>query len=495
MSRNEKGYFKKYSKGFSSDNDNRYIRLFDLLNKQKKYDENAIINELEKEGKAKHFSALKNYLFNLILGSLRVFHSEKNKVAQINACIEEAEILFSKGFFNLSKTLLRKAKTLSYEIEYLSGILISINAELALYTNTKQIASEELQELLNERQSITDKIIAFNFYSSTYTNLFARFRKFGSTNKSFIAEVSQMSKQLQKPPFKTLDFNSIQNSILIKTLMCNVLDKPQEFKQSIQEMIQLFEQHPKALKAEKWQISFFRALSNGANVKIKERAYGEAEKLLDNMEQLSIKGLDSSVSLEANVFEAIYSFRTLLYLYSGRFPEGIALIKNERKNIFKFQDYLSSFKQTRLHHINASLLIAVGRYNDAIDILQKAFTEKSDLSNQVHIMSKCLEILCHIELGNHILVESLVMSIMRAVKKREQGIRSIKLTLSLFKTTAKQLEDKKLKVYYQKTKEELSSLLSSDIEKDFIDNVFIIPFINSSLHKTSLEKEIALYFK
>ena len=72
---NEKGYFKKFSKIHVREGKNNYMMLFEAIDKQIEYDEKAIINKFSKEQFVKQFPVAKNYLYNLILKALDVYHS------------------------------------------------------------------------------------------------------------------------------------------------------------------------------------------------------------------------------------------------------------------------------------------------------------------------------------------------------------------------------------------------------------------------------------
>src|SRR4051812_29000847 len=73
LSRNEKGYFKKYSSKHTLAEGNFYVELFDELDAQEEYDEEEIKKHLGKK-RTKNFPSEKNYLYKLILRSLNEFY-------------------------------------------------------------------------------------------------------------------------------------------------------------------------------------------------------------------------------------------------------------------------------------------------------------------------------------------------------------------------------------------------------------------------------------
>ena len=73
LSRNEKGYFKKYVSRHTLKGENNYVRLFDAIDRQKTYDEDKL---LRKESYIRQLPLLKNYLYQMILESLENFYSK-----------------------------------------------------------------------------------------------------------------------------------------------------------------------------------------------------------------------------------------------------------------------------------------------------------------------------------------------------------------------------------------------------------------------------------
>src|SRR4051812_37900043 len=108
LSRNEKGYFKKYSSMHIIGGENNYIRLFDAIEKQKKFNEEAIKKHFSEGKIIKQFSSAKNYLFTLILESLESYNSgmEAELIRQQNYI----GILIQKGLYKEAGKVIKKTK-------------------------------------------------------------------------------------------------------------------------------------------------------------------------------------------------------------------------------------------------------------------------------------------------------------------------------------------------------------------------------------------------
>jgi len=81
MSKSEKGYFIKYCSKFISGRDTGYLKLFNAVAVQTpkgKYDEEKIKSKHKGEKFVRNISVYKNYLYDLILNSLREYGRKKS---------------------------------------------------------------------------------------------------------------------------------------------------------------------------------------------------------------------------------------------------------------------------------------------------------------------------------------------------------------------------------------------------------------------------------
>lgn len=117
LGKNEKKYFKNFASMHRSGEKNISVRLFDAINRQKKYDECKIICEFPYIFSPSRLPNEKNYLYQLILKSLRNYHAGSNPSInmQLNNILINIEILFEKTLYKQCIKLLKKAKKLAFE--------------------------------------------------------------------------------------------------------------------------------------------------------------------------------------------------------------------------------------------------------------------------------------------------------------------------------------------------------------------------------------------
>src|SRR5688500_17153020 len=84
LDQTEKRYFKIFATmHVKGSDDNKYVKLFDAIDKQNEYNEEQIREQFKDEKFLIQLHVAKNYLYNIILKSLRLYHSEKSKLNEL----------------------------------------------------------------------------------------------------------------------------------------------------------------------------------------------------------------------------------------------------------------------------------------------------------------------------------------------------------------------------------------------------------------------------
>ena len=121
LTKSEKRYFKLYCNRISPEKEKNYLILFDIIESMEIIDDDIVIEELQNHDiKTSYIDSDKNYLYNLILKALRVYHSGKTSKLQILEQIEFTEILYSKGLYHQALKQLNKAKKIAVDYDILS---------------------------------------------------------------------------------------------------------------------------------------------------------------------------------------------------------------------------------------------------------------------------------------------------------------------------------------------------------------------------------------
>ncbi len=115
LSKGEKRYFKVHSSRHTIGEENKYVKLFDAICKQKVYDEKDL---LANEKYVRQLPLLKKRLYHSILKALEVYHTSID--AEVRKLLHQAEILYEKALYEQAKKILRSIKTICKENELLT---------------------------------------------------------------------------------------------------------------------------------------------------------------------------------------------------------------------------------------------------------------------------------------------------------------------------------------------------------------------------------------
>ena len=163
LSKSEKRQFKLYVGRLGGNTDSKFLALFNLLDKLKKYDEASIL----KSGivKKAQLSNLKAHLYKQILISLRLNPLHQNIRVQVREQLDFATILYHKGLYKQSLKILDKAKNMAIENEEKNIAYEIVELEKVIESQyiTRSISSraDELSEqakYLSIQNTITSKL-------------------------------------------------------------------------------------------------------------------------------------------------------------------------------------------------------------------------------------------------------------------------------------------------------------------------------------------------
>ena len=154
LSANEKRFFKIYASRHTIGEQNNYVKLFSLFDSQKIYNEQEI-NKLAKHSDfIKYFAAEKNYLYNLILDCLDIYHKESSIDRQISKLVNIGRILIDKKLDHQAVQTLKKAKDLAYFHNRKVNVLLVNHVLKGMGFSQENIELTNLNTLNNEQQEI-----------------------------------------------------------------------------------------------------------------------------------------------------------------------------------------------------------------------------------------------------------------------------------------------------------------------------------------------------
>lgn len=157
LSRNEKGYFKKFASAYKDRDRHIGLRLYDLLEAMPEYDEERLQEQLSANKPVQQLAVYKNHLYHLVLKSLEAYHANTTVQAEIYALLRQIDILYGKSLFRQAMKLARKAEKLAEQYAYPEELLL-VNERIMNLLRKINKGNKLSEELLFERTQLNRKL-------------------------------------------------------------------------------------------------------------------------------------------------------------------------------------------------------------------------------------------------------------------------------------------------------------------------------------------------
>jgi len=415
----EKRHFKLFvgSKAKS----NKYLDLFGLIDAHDRYfpEKNIQILYPGKKGNPSRYAELKTYLFNLILKSLRSFHEGKSKRLALKGMLQDVDILYGKMLFDSCKELLIKAKKLAIKYEFFTDMLEVLDWEKKIAVSQSDINffKEELASNLKEEQKMSQKLTNRLEFKTLYYSLFYKLRM-----KSLIRndkDRKDLSESIEKNTLlereSTLSYSAksylYRNLFLYHFLMIN----HNEFLTFSKKNVLFLESNPAMIERD--IVSYIGALGNFIiSCGLQDRYYEVYQTLL-KLKRVKPKNFHQAYLK----FSEYYSNNISLLKAIGEFAEAKKVLNRHSKEQLKFYD-VSIYNKDRFLFQYFYIYFGCQEYEKAFDYFKEweNYIVKTNSREDMQSLSKILELIFHYELGNFILLESLIRSTYRYLKKRNR---------------------------------------------------------------------------
>ena len=218
-----------------------------------------------------------------------------------------------------------------------------------------------------------------------------------------------------------------------------------------QELISLMESQPHMLQEDVSE--YISALSNLIRSCGEMGRLGEMEKNLEKLYHVTPKSLDDELKIHRQYYQAKLS----LCMLKGTFDEGLFILNRHLKERKRFEQSL--FESHTFYYIYFYITFGAGEYSRALDFLNHWLNLPTTVERQdLQSMSRILNLMVHYELENFELLESLLRSTYRFLKKRDELDNMERKTISLIKKLVETPSKKMLGEDFKQFKGEFEGL-------------------------------------
>lgn len=421
LSKSEKRSFKLYVNRIGGGETAKFIQLFDVLDKQLKYEEELIFTKIPSI-KRSQLSNLKRHLYKQLLISLRLIHISKNIDIEIREQIDFARILYGKGLFIQSLKILDRIKTIAKESHQDLLHLEIIEFEKLIESRHITRTIENRSDILTEESSKRGEVIRNAAkLSNLALKLYGYYVKIGHIKTEKGAYVVQ---ELFKSNFAGIRVEGLTFYEKIYLYQAYVWyyyilqNFPMHYRYT-QKWVDLFEENPE-MKNKDMNL-YMRGLHNLLGSMFYTSYYEKFQTTLNQLEDFSSKNARQfNTNTEVLSFLYIYTAKINKHFMEGTFFDGLSMVAGFEKSLKKYRIHLDSHRILIFYYKIACMYFSSGDNGKAVDYLNKIINYKAgNLRTDIQCYARILHLIAHYEMGHYNLLDYLVKSVYRFLAKME----------------------------------------------------------------------------
>ena len=410
MSPSEKRYFKLYFDRQKNSGSREYLDLFRIIEKQLQYEEAKVVAAIKNPRFAKNISSGKNYLYQLILKSLRAYHSDRRALFQVYGLIQDFHILMDKTLVEQAARRLQKAKKLAKKyhltLPYLE--LLFLDRRIILSYGQKQsvkLLATNQSETASTLQRASAEVELYNLYDKTFLAIRNKMH-LDDPEDSINALLKEFSAKVSVHNFS---FDSRMTYHLIWANYYLVLKD--EFENALLHMkniLDLFEEHPHL--SNEYPHRYINVVNNYLNIYSHKKDFSPFPYYISRLQ--SIKA--HSEMLRIKCFETINSLQLMQWLGQQQYEAAIPHLPKLIEGLKTYDKKIQKVFQLVFFQNIALIYFHTTQYDSALDWINKVVQQsKQDIRQDIQRFCRLLEVIIHFDLGNMEYMESLARSILR----------------------------------------------------------------------------------
>jgi len=491
LSKSEKRFFKLNSALQSGDKN--YLKIFDFIEKQSKYDEDDLKEAFKNETFIHHLPSEKNHLYKLILKSLRSYYSEHSISSILKQEIKNVEILYRKALYRECSKFVKRAKELAQEYEkfYYHFELISWEKRLLEEAYESGIFDHNLDDLIKEETEVIEKLRNLAEYHILYSKINLIFRSGGFTRneheRKIVNEIADY--HLIKGKNTALSTRATTICYYIKGLCSASIRDYEDALINFRKSKSVMDRQPKI--RDDIQQRYIQTLSFILHCYIDTTNFKNAEDVIGELNQLYQSKSFNSADSRMRLFTSIYIGKLQLYNRQGKFDEALQLVSEIEKGLNEFEDKINKEKHLLFNYNMAYSYFGSGDYKKALKYINDVLNDnEKQLRQDIYSFSRIFNLIIHFELNNQDFLEYDMKSAARFLNKQEKDYEVENLFMNEMKNLAREESESGRKLIFIRFNEELNNLLKIDRENVILEYFDLRAWIKSKLEKIKFSEAI-----
>lgn len=468
LTANEKRFFRLFAN--MTKGEKNYLKIFSVLDRSAHYPARKLKNMFA--GKNVNLSYEKNYLQKQILKAMRIFHSENSAENRVNSLLEDVKFFMQKDLLHQAEKSIEKGLRIAEHHQLYEQLLFLLHAaydvEGNLVRGNPEDSYKKTSAYLKRMTEMQQNIFSIVNYEMLYSNMVEKARvRMRVRNKNerggldtIMKHPLMKTKNLQNLPITSLfTYNSIQAFYYFS------MSKPVQAFRYASANYELAKANPEAIRIT--PRLFYNVTHNYMYGCLFARKYDQLKIFMKRYRE----GYYNFLPIDLNrikylMEESLLNYSLALSIYSKDYDLGIKTIADYKARLPEFERIISEEQRMTIYYKMARILLSTGRPKDALYWINSILNETDQATRpDFQCYVRILNLILHYELNNYDLLESMVRSTERFLKRKKMFYKIETVFLGFIKNVLKQDQISGRKKLFRLLKKELMQLHKDPFEK------------------------------
>ena len=486
LSKSEKRQFKLYVNRLESNNDKKFIALFDLLDKMSVYDEQKIANS--KIVKREQLSNVKSHLYKQILVSLRLSISSTNKRLQLREQLDYVYILYNKGLYEQSLQMLQRVKVQAIKLDEIATEFQAIEFEKAVQTQyLSKTSFDYVSEIATKSKQIASHNQVIAKLSSLALLLYAKNVHYGyvKNDKEFKDITTFFESHIVEINLDNTGFSEsfwYYKSHLLYSILVQDLLSAYKFSNK---WVELFYMSPDMIELH--PVFFIRGHQHLFEILYLLKYMSKFKMALERFEATLAKpSFPKNHNISPYIFMGRYNNKINFHFLEGSFEEAIPLIPDVLNGVVQHADQLDQHHIMVLYYKIACIYFGAGNLQKCIEYLQFIISDKSLRVHQdLMCFSRVLNVVAHYEAGLDYELETQVKQTYKFLLKMDE-LQAVQKEMIRFMRSLTDIYPNELKQAFRRLHTSLKYFENDPYEKRSFLYLDILSWLESKIENRSI---------
>lgn len=488
LTKSEKRFFKLHSALQSGEKN--YLRIFDAIDKQKAYDEEAIKKQFAKETFIKHFPSEKNHLYKLILKALRAYHAESSVSGVLKQHINNIEILFGKALYAEANKVLHRAKKAAREHERFYYWFELLSWEKMLLEEAYQSGNftSDLNALIQEEEMVLKKLQNLATYNVLYAKINYVFRSGGYVRTD---EEHAMVEEISEHPLIKGKNTALSNRA---STICHYTQgfcywAKRDWKTSFTKFSrakEILDKNPQLKKD--LPKRYVRTLYYLIQCEIELGDHTHVKEDIATLRDLINKPGFGDIDIKLLVFSNSYLSELRYHDRAGEFEMALKLEEPIMQGMARLGSQLPKEYELEFYFLFSTVNFGAGQMSRSLFWLNKVLNDPEPaLRQDIFTYARLFNLVVHYELGNYELLEYIVRSTQRFLSKRHRAYGVEAALIEHIKKLARATSTEAKHALFSSLKERLDQLMEDPNESNVLKYFNICAWVHSKVEDVPFE--------